>query len=210
VERLGKVPVTRAQLGELAGFSGKGIVHTTLGENSKPASKIDGFRQGLAAMPAPPDVALMKLCFVDFDPGTDTDPEALFAQYRQTMDELAARYPNTRFMHMTVPLVVATPAWKRLIKDTLRRNDDSFVNAKREAFSALIRKTYPAERIFDLARVESTRPDGSSEGFERDGHRVPTLVAGYSDDGSHLGPAGQEVVARAFVEKVAAVLRSSQ
>jgi hypothetical protein len=206
VERLGKIAITQAQLGEAAAFAHRGIVHTALGVNAEPLSKIDGFRQALTAMPEPPDVALMKFCYIDFDQGTD--PEALFTRYKQTIDELSAKMPRTRFMHVTVPLVVGKPRWKRMVKDVLGRNDDSYANAKREAFSALLRKSYPADRVFDLARVESTRPDGSTEAFEREGRRIPALVADYSDDGAHLGPAGRNVAARAFVQKVAAVLRA--
>jgi hypothetical protein len=139
VERLGKVPITQAQLATPASFAGKGIVHTTLGANTDPASKIEGFRQALAAMPVPPDVALMKFCYIDFN--QRTDPAVLFARYKQTMDELAARFPRTRFMHATVPLVVGKPKWKRLVKDALGRSDDSYTNQRRDAFSELVRQS---------------------------------------------------------------------
>lgn len=206
VERLGKVPITQAQLGDPATFAKKGIVHTTLGHNTDPVSKIEGFKQALAAMPEPPDVAMMKFCYIDFD--RSTDPEALFARYKQTVDELSAKMPKTRFVHVTAPLVIGTPKWKRMIKDVIGKNDNSYINAKRDAYNELVRKSFPPDRIFDLARVESTRPDGTTEGFERDGQRIPALVANYSDDGAHLGPAGRTVVAKAFVQKVAAVLRA--
>jgi hypothetical protein len=206
VERLGKVPITQAQLGEPAALASKGIVHTALGVNMDPASKIEGFRQALTAMAQPPDVALMKFCYVDFD--QRTDPGALFARYKQTIDELAARFPRTRFMHVTVPLVVSTPKWKRLVKDVLGRADGSYTNAKREAFSDLVRQTYPADRVFDLARVESTRPDGATEAFERDGRSIRALAPDYSEDGAHLNPSGRLVAARAFVQKIAATLRA--
>jgi hypothetical protein len=204
VERLGQVPVTRTE--DPASASGKGIVHTTLGENGAPATKIAGFKDALGKMAAPPDVAMMKFCYVDFDGGTD--PAALFAEYKKTVDELAARYPKTRFMHVTVPLLTRKPGWKMKLKDILGRPDDSFINEKREAFSQLLRTTYPAERVFDLARYESTRPDGTAESFSRGGKRVPALVASYSDDGAHLGPVGQDRVARAFLHQVAAVART--
>jgi hypothetical protein len=203
---LGEIPITQAELGQPAAFAKRGIVHTALGVNTEPLTKIEGFKQALGAMAEPPDVALMKFCYVDFQQGID--PQALFARYKEAIDELSARMPRTRFMHVTVPLVVAKPKWKRLIKDVLGRNDDSYANAKREAFSELLRRTYPADRVFDLARVESTRPDGSTEAFDRDGRRVPALVSGYSDDGAHLGPIGRTVAARAFVHKVATVLRA--
>jgi hypothetical protein len=205
VSRLGKVPVTEAALATPETLTKKGIVHTTLGANTEPVTKIDGFRQALLAMPEPPDVALMKFCYVDFDERTDA--AALFARYKQTIDELKAKLPKTRFIHVTVPLLVGKPKWKRLMKGVLGRSDDSYTNSKREAFSELVRRAYPESRVLDLARVESTRPDGSREAFELDGKTVPALVASYSDDGAHLGPVGQDVAAKAFVQKVAGALR---
>jgi hypothetical protein len=206
VRGLGEVPITEADLARLRRSVDRGIVHTALGTNTQPLTKMEGFRAALAAMAEPPDVAMMKLCYVDFDQRTDAG--ALFARYRQILDELAAQYPRTRFMHVTVPLVVGKPRWKRLVKDVLGREDDSYANARREAFSELLRKSYPGDRIFDLARIESTRPDGSREGFARGGQQIPALVAGYSDDGAHLGPAGRTLAAEAFVHRVAAVLRA--
>jgi hypothetical protein len=207
VERLGQVPVKKVDGTDPSAFAAPGIVHSTLGDNGAPASKIAGFKEALLKMATPPDVAMMKFCYVDFDGGTD--PAVLFAEYRKTLDELAARFPTTRFMHLTVPLLASKPAWKMKVKELLGRPDDLFTNEKREAFSQLVRSTYPAERVFDLARYESTRPDGTSESFRHDGKRVPALVPAYSDDGAHLGPLGQERVARAFLHQVAAVARVS-
>jgi hypothetical protein len=206
VERLGQVPVKKVEGTDPAAFDAPGIVHTMLGDNGAPATKIAGFKEALARMRTPPEVAMMKFCYVDFDAGTD--PAALFAEYRKTMDELAARFPKTRFMHFTVPLLAGKPAWKMKVKDLLGRPDDSFINEKRDAFSQLVRSTYPADRVFDLARYESTRPDGRSESFRRAGKRVPALVAAYSDDGAHLGPLGQDRIAKVFLHQVAAVART--
>jgi hypothetical protein len=204
IERLGTVPMTAVSLDTPGGFSRRGILHTTLGTNGDPASKVDGFQRALAIMTAPPDVALMKFCFVDFDERTDI--ERLFARYQRALDELAAKYPLTRFMHATVPLVIRKPAWKLIVKDLLGRYDDFDLNEQREKLSALIRRTYPEDRVFDIAKLEATRPDGSSESFDRSGKRVPALVATYSDDGVHLGSLGQEMLAKAFVRQVAGVL----
>src|SRR5256885_3299440 len=86
--------------------------------------------------------------------------------------------------------------------------DASSVTETREAFSQLVRSTSPAERVFDLARYEPTRPDGTSESFRHNGTRLPALVPAYSDDGAHLGLLGQDRVARVFLHQVAAVART--
>ena len=207
LERLGPVPVTEVQLEKPAGFDNKGVVHSTLGMNTDPGSKIEGFKQALGRMSEPPDVAMMKFCFVDF--GVATDVPALFARYQQEMKALQTRYPRTRFMHATVPLVIKKPGWKLLVKKVLGKTDDSYLNEQREAFSDLVRKSYPADRVFDLARLQATRPDGSLETFTREGRTVPALYGPYSNDGAHLGPAGADVLARAFASKMAAAVRAS-
>src|SRR5689334_102131 len=51
VERLGKVPITEARLDQPATLAGKGIVHTTIGRNTEPLTKIEGFKKALEAMP---------------------------------------------------------------------------------------------------------------------------------------------------------------
>ena len=48
------------------------------------------------------DVAMMKLCYVDINSGTDVD--ALFATYRTTMAALQREVPGVTFIHVTVPL----------------------------------------------------------------------------------------------------------
>jgi hypothetical protein len=66
----------------------------------------------------------------------------------------------------------------------------------REQFNALVRQTYGGtEAVFDLAKVESTRPDGSAETF----NGVRALVASYSSDDGHLNATGADVVAKALV-----------
>lgn len=186
--------------------AGPGFIDTNLGTNGDPRSKWVTFAETLARLPEPPTVALTKLCFVDFTPSTDV--AALFREYKTQMAELEARYPTTRFVHVTVPLVVKKPKWKVLIKDVLGKPEDADLNERREAFSALVRQHYPAHRVFDLALFEATREDGSLEQFERNGKQLPALAAAYSSDGAHLNQRGQDVLARRLVHSLAAAARS--
>src|SRR4051794_6853326 len=82
---------------------GPGIFHSRIGRNGDPRGKITEFdrimRSGLAARV---DVAILKLCYVDFAAGTDVS--ALVAAYRDTLAALAREYPGTAFVAATVPL----------------------------------------------------------------------------------------------------------
>jgi lysophospholipase L1-like esterase len=60
----------------------------------------------------------------------------------------------------------------------------------------LLRKNYEGkEPVFDLARIESTRPDGTRETFTQDGKTYYALVPAYTKDGGHLNKLGRKKVA---------------
>ncbi len=147
----------------------------------------------------------MKLCYVDIGP--DTDAAALFARYQGALDALRQKHPRTTFVHVTVPLAAVQrgpKAWaKRLLGRPVYGTAD---NARREEYNALLRAAYGGrEPVFDLAALESTRPDGSRETFEHDGRQVPALVPEYTDDGGHLNGPAAERVARQLVALLASV-----
>ncbi len=183
-----------------AGFSGNGIIHAYGGKNRFPETKIRSFAEQLAMFPenGRPDVAVMKFCFIDFD--TDTDVDGLFRQYTAAIDSLEKRYPHITFTHMTVPLMAFPHTLKARVKRLLGMSVwVDVTNAKREAFSQRIRDRYPANRIFDIARYESTHPDGMREKRSESGQTIYGLVPAYTRDGSHLNANGQRYVARGFL-----------
>lgn len=185
-----------------------GFAHGTIGQNGDPGGKIQAFTAAIDAG-KPTDVALMKLCYVDFHQGTD--PAALFARYQASLAALRQRHPGTTFVHLTAPLTTIQGGWKPLVKRLLGRETSAPENARREAYNALVRAAYAGkEPLFDIARIESTRPDGSRAAVEWKGQQVPILAAEYTDDGGHLNAAGQERVAREFVAFLAALPRPAK
>ena len=60
-----------------------------------------------------------------------------------------------------------------------------------------------ADPIFDLARAESTRPDGSRETFRYEGKDYYSLVPAYSSDGGHLSERGQRTLGADLIRFVA-------
>ena len=79
-------------------------------------------------------------------------------------------------------------------------------NAKREEYSDLVRRAYAGkEPVFDLARLESTAPDGSVASASDGVRQVPSLVAVYTEDGGHLNPDAQLRLARELLSVLASV-----
>jgi hypothetical protein len=202
----GGLPVRRGDGPEAGALEGTGILHTRLGSNGQPLSKLEGFAEMLGRLPRPPDVAIMKFCYADILTGDGLDD--LFTRYQKTYAELQARYPTTRFLHVTVPLA-SRPEWslKGSLKALLGR-EGVHPNEPREVWNERIRRTYGPDLVFDLAKVESTRPDGRREQFEQGDRWVPALLSSYTTDGGHLNALGQDVVARAFAHRIAEVLRA--
>lgn len=176
------------------------LAHAMVGENLKPESKIADFERlmdgGLAKST---DVAFFKFCYIDINGSTDA--RALFEKYRATMEALKARHPYTTFVHVTAPLTTVQRGAKAWVKELLGRPVWGISeNVQREHFNQLLRKTYGGkEPLFDLAKLQSTHPDGTAETYELNGETWPAMVPAYSDDGGHLSPAGQDRMAREFL-----------
>jgi len=181
--------------------------HMFVPENGKPLEKLDNFAHAMAPPDAKLDAAMVKFCFLDFTP--KTDPKALFEHYRSTIDALRARNPGTVFVHITVPLTTVQKGLKAWLKCMLGRAPYGAIeNLRREEYNTLLRGTYQGrEPLFDLARMESTAPDGRSVTTEWNGRAVPALESTYTDDGSHLNGTGRLRAARELVRVLAAIPR---
>lgn len=180
------------------------IRDAAIGDNEDPLGKIEDFearvRGGIGDQV---EVAMMKLCYIDIDAGTDV--EALFETYRSTLSALERDYPAVTFVHVTVPLTTERGPLSRL-RARLGGSDrfGPAENLARERLNARIRDTYAADRLFDLAAVESTRPDGTRVRGSHAGSDYFALHDGYAADLGHLNAAGAEVAAAAWLRAVAA------
>lgn len=198
------VPLRIAEVTSAAGVAPGSCAHVFVAENGNPGQKLQSFERALGEGPAAVDVALLKFCFVDVTEGTD--PRALFERYRAAVKVLQARHPRTVFVHATVPLTVVPTGPKAFVKRLLGRERSEHLNARREEYNALVRDAYQGkEPLLDVARLESTRPDGGVETWSLDGRPVPMLVGAYTDDGGHLNKVGRRRVARELVRMVAAL-----
>jgi len=183
------------------------FAHAKNGENHDPISKIRDFANTLEAggLGQRTDIAFFKFCYVDFVPGTDVDK--VFAEYKGTLARLRQAYPKIKFVHFTSPLTVVQSGPKALVKRLLgKRLGGAEANVVRERFNALMRQEYAGrEPLFDLAAVESTRPDGQPVTFADGGARYPALASEYASDGKHLNAAGARWAAAHLLKTLATV-----
>lgn len=172
------------------------FAHSRIGTNGDPKSKImacAGFmKKGIGARA---EIAFLKFCYVDFLP--ETDIREVFQDYKRVLAGLKAAFPKTRFVHFTVPLTSLQTGWKAWIKRIIgKRPGGCAENEVRERFNDMLRKEYDGrEPVFDLARIESTLPDGRQCSYGKEGRVCPGLASEYTDDGGHLNAIGRRIVA---------------
>jgi hypothetical protein len=187
-----------------------GISQGIAGRNGHPDSKIQYFTDAMASLASLPRVALMKFCYVDFTPSTNG--EAIFQNYERAMRSLQHMYPAVTFVHVTVPLTTRPGSFRDTVKRVMGRpvrKDEA--NARRAAFNQRLRDAFKDQLVFDLAQVESTRPDGTLENFRsREGRTAEALFAGYTSDGGHLNELGRRLAAAEFARVVAAAARTTE
>ena len=172
------------------------LSHDHVGTNGDPSSKIKDFvRIVEGGVGAQVDTAFFKFCFIDFNGKTDV--QQVCTEYKKALQGLKAKYPAIQFMHATVPLVKVETGPKAWVKKILGRTlDGTKDNVKRHEFNEMLRAEYSGkDPIFDIAKYESTRPDGSRETFELDGKRYFALVPAYTSDGGHLNTLGSRYLA---------------
>ena len=179
-----------------------GLFHRKIGQNGNPRSKVVEFVECLRNSATPFDVALMKFCYADIV--AETDVKRVFADYQVAIDELSSDIPSTRILHCTVPLRTVRLGIRSIVKRALARPVAAIEdNWRREALNDLIRNTFSRSgRVFDLAALEATSPDGSKCTTRYRSNRIPALDPQYSNDGGHLNSRGQTYVARKFVQMI--------
>ena len=175
-----------------------GFYHARIGQNGFPATKLEAFAEIVSdSAIAPSGTVILKLCYVDVAPGTD--PEAVFAQYRQTVDSLRAPRPVLTIVHVTTPLTTDA-GWLRHVAAGLRgltsRRQGNYLFGR---YNELLLETYGGrDPVFGLARHDATDAKGRLSTVRVDGKSVPMLLGEWSSDGSHPNEAGRCRVAEAF------------
>jgi len=179
-----------------------GIFHFKVGTNGVPLGKIQAYHDALAQSPLTGvDVALVKLCYLDFNHGTDVAQVA--SAYVQAVEDLQKRHPQTAFVAVTAPLTTIQTGPKAWVKRALGKTPAGYIeNARRDEFNAVLRQKFAANRLFDVARLEA---QGGAQPvvFDYEGRTLEALDPALSSDGGHLNDAGKRVVGSAFVKFLA-------
>lgn len=183
------------------------LAHAKIGENNKPETKMQGFLDSMDQVSSSVDFATFKFCFYDFD--FDTNVEQVFKEYKDTVALFKEKHPDVRYFHMTAPLFTPTGGFGAAVKRNLRGllgkpqwgYDD---NIKRAHFNKLLLDEYTGvDPVFDIARVESTAPDGRRYFLSKKGEKFNALIKDYTSDGGHLNEKGRKVMARQFLKFLA-------
>lgn len=153
---------------------------------------------------------MMKLCYVDFDAASDS--AQIFDGYRRLVAGVRAEPASPLVLHITTPLQTMTPGWKLLVNSLLRRPEEvrRVENLKRAEYSALLRRTFSGEPLFDLAALESGVPAEAPLATAPDPAAPPALMNRYTHDGGHLNAEGRLVVARGFIGALADAVRAAR
>lgn len=142
------------------------------------SAKLTGFQTDVANGWRYPkvDIAFDKFCFIDQD--------AAVNQYILTISNLAAAYPATRFLYVTMPLTT----------------DADAANVARNQYNAALRAWCATRNVylFDVADIEAWSPGGVQQTFSYGAGTYQMLYSGYTDDGGHLNAAGAQRVAKAL------------
>ncbi len=176
------------------------FVHSRVGKNKDPNSKCDAFRDIVVKIIGEKaDIAFMKFCYVDIL--EESDVQAIFNYYKKTMAELQTRYPELKIVHVTSPLRALPDGFVPRIKTQIKKLINQPIqteehNIKRNEFNRLLLQEYDGKQpIFDLAKAESTHPDGRREIFTKNGVSYYSLVSDYTHDRGHLNEKGRKMAA---------------
>jgi len=178
--------------------SGPVFSHAYVGENGRPVGKIQAFEAYLrSGVGARVDVAFLKFCYADIRGARGADyanVTELFNAYTAMMTRLERDFPNVTFLYTTAP-----------VENVQLKPETAEYNANRAQYNALIRQRYGGTgRLWDIARAESTAPDGTRITSTYNGQRHEALYRNYTQDGGHLVDPGTRVAATPLLQLIAA------
>lgn len=172
------------------------FAHGPIGDNQHPFKKIDNFSEKVNdGIGGKADIAFFKFCYIDMM--ADQDAEKVFEAYRTSMETLKREFPDTIFVHVTVPLTVVQTGWKVPIKRLIGKAPGGYLdNIERNRYNRLLREAYAGkEPIFNLAEVEATTSRGTLATYVWKGQTYMSLHPAYASDGRHLNEQGRRHVA---------------
>lgn len=179
--------------------------HFSNGINKDPKSKIQSFKKFITNRKDTLDFAFYKFCYVDIH--SNTDINEVFDFYVKSMDALHKEHPDIKLIHFTCPVRVIETGPKAFLKKILKKNIGVQDNIARGEFNKLLLDYYGDKQfVFDLAKWESTRLDGSRVYSIINDKPVYYLNHDFTTDGGHLNEAGSMFVAEQLLVYLAQIL----
>ena len=190
------IPVRLVRSSQPDTVPGGAIFHNYVGDNGQPSSKTEGFTAiVLSTQRNPIEIGMQKFCYADFNRHTDVD--AIFATYEQRIESLRELRPNLQIVHLTTPLLEERFSVKDIARAALGRTTTKEQLDQVRRYNARLRARYTGvDPIFDLAAIQAL----GDRGDPNDSHEKESLIPQFAtEDGGHLNPLGQEVVAVEFL-----------
>jgi hypothetical protein len=178
------------------------FLHTRFGGKTDPLIILNNFTELMDKMMGDSvDIVLIRYIHNKIDSETK-EIETVFDAYKKALTLLRKKYPGTIFVHSTLPLLVSKTTWKTWIKKLVGKKKfweyDTNINLNR--FNDLLKIEYSGkEPILDLARMQSTFPDGRRVSFTKNRKKYFSMASEYSYDGAHLNERGRKAAAEQFL-----------
>lgn len=172
------------------------VIHYRVGQQASPETIALDF-MALSDTAVQRDIDFVLAGFTPFYGEKDMD--GILSDYKAAVGFLKKKYPDTIFIHETFPLLHSETTWKTRIKKILGRSGtwEYARNIRINEFNKRLREAYlDKEPFFDIAKIQSTLPDGSRSVFTLAGERYYHMVRDYTYDNYHLNEKGREIVAR--------------
>lgn len=200
-----EIPLRVVSADSTGNADGPAFIDARIGKNREPQSKSAAFLAALDSVPGQESaIAMYKFCYVDVNAATD--PARLFGDYRATIEEARRRHPGVLIVHMTLPLHTADEGMGERIRTMLGGATQTKLNTIRNRYNELLLEAYGGhDPVFDLARLESTRADGSRAFTKHRGANVYMLAPEWTYDGGHLNDEAKYRVAERFLVFLAQV-----
>lgn len=173
-----------------------GFMHAYNGENKFPETKDAAFAETVSGkLKGHIDIAFYKYCYVDVN--DDSDPVKIFNDYKNNIEKLKAENPGVTFVHFTMPLRAVESGLKASVKKLIGKPLGQYhANMIRNQYNEMLLNEYHGkEPVFDIAKLESTMPNGERVSYTYEGKEYFALYPGYSYDGKHLDEVGRKYVA---------------
>ena len=205
----GAIGLSVVQTDDPTSLTGPAFVHFLAGSNRDYASKNAALLRLLKSRrSADGAIVLLKYCYVDLT--GDHNPYDIFAAYCEMVETIQAEYPDVTVVHSTIPLTTVETAFVAQTRNLIGRPTQRKASIARHRYNQLLRAEFVGEQpMFDLARIEATRPDGRVATFMSHGSPIETLAVENTYDGGHLTARCQMIAAEALLNVLAEVIEGS-